>query len=235
MYTSIDKISDRFGFSTAGTFRCAYRNTRTWVTAGIVTILVLVALLLISLVFVLIQAQGLPGAASAQLETLITGVITGGGLNGDSSSGHQLANFGFGLVGLAFGIILLLIAIITFLIILAAMRMGQTYKFKADEQHFTVIYPKRMNRTVTIEYDYITGLKYEEWAFLLAPKCLDVTIHTKQGDFDFRCIHTPMSKANGITETPFNIIRERIGIAGRDENVLINRDAAKEQKPGFFK
>ena len=43
-----------------------------------------------------------------------------------------------------------------------------------------------------------------------------------------------MSKANGITETPFNIIRERIGLAHEDEAVLINREASIEQKPNFF-
>ena len=44
-----------------------------------------------------------------------------------------------------------------------------------------------------------------------------------------------MSKANGIAETPFNIIRERIGLAHEDEAVLINKDASREQKPGFFR
>ncbi len=234
MYTSIDKISDRFGFSTGGKFRCAYKNTRTIVTAGIVTILVIIALILISLVYVFIQMQKAPAAASTQLETLISGVITGNGFHGDESSGNSLVYLGLGIVSVAFGIIMLIIAVIAFLIILATLRMGQTYSFKADEQKFTVIYPKRIGGTLVIEYEYITGLTYEEWKYLIAPRCLDVTVHTKQGDFDFKCIHTPMSFANGITETPFNIIREKIGLSHEDESILINKDAAREQDPRFF-
>jgi hypothetical protein len=166
---------------------------------------------------------------------MITGLLSGNGLTGDAASGGSLVNLGFGLVGVGFGVFLLVIAIIALLIIIANMRMGQTYKFKADEQTFTVIYPPKVNRSITFEYDYITGLRYEEWKFLCAPRCLDVTVQTKQGDFTFRCIHTPMSKANGITETPFNIIRERIGLSHPDEAILINREASREQKPGFFK
>ena len=235
MYTSFDKIQDRFGFSTGGTFKCAYKNTRTLILAGLITIGVVFALTVISVVYVVVRMKDVPGMASAQLTSLITGFISGQGLTGDATAGGGLAGFGLAVVSISFGIFLLLIAVIAFLIIITTTRAGQTYKFKADETKFTVIYPEKIGQTLTIEYDYIIGIYSEEWRFLFAPKCLDVTIQTKMGEFTFRCIHTPMSKANGIAETPFNIIRERIGLAHEDEAVLINKDASREQKPGFFR
>ena len=36
-------------------------------------------------------------------------------------------------------------------------------------------------------------------------------------------ILTKIARANGITETPFNIIREKIGLASKDEFDLISR------------
>lgn len=235
MYTSFDKIQDRFGFSTGGTFKCAYKNTRTIILAGIITIGVLIVLTIISIVYVMMRMRDIPGMASAQLTSLIGNFISGNGFTGDPEAGSGLLGFGFAVTSISFGFFLLLIAIITFIIVIATMRGGQTYKFKADETKFTVIYPPKMNRTLTIEYEYIVGIYSEEWRFLCAPKCLDVTIQTKMGDFTFRCIHTPMSRANGITETPFNIIRERIGLAHPDEAVLINKDASIDRRPGFFR
>ena len=235
MYTSFDKIQDRFGFSTGGTFKCAYKNTRTLILAGLITIGVIFALTGISVVYVVVRMKNIPGMASAQLTSLITGIISGQGLTGDAAAGGGLAGFGLAVVSISFGVFLLLIAVIAFLIIITTMRVGQTYKFKADETKFTVIYPEKVGQMLTIEYDYIIGIYSEEWRFLFAPKCLDITIQTKMGEFTFRCIHTPMSKANGIAETPFNIIRERIGLAHEDEAVLINKDASREQRPGFFR
>lgn len=234
MYTSFDKIQDRFGFSTGGAFKCAYKNTRTLILGGIITICVIIALIIISVVYVLVRMRDLPGMASAQLTTLIGNFVSGNGLSGDAQAGGGLVEFGFTVASIGFGLALLLIAVIAFIIIITIMHAGQTYKFKADETKFTVIYPPKTGQTLTVEYDYIVGLYYEEWRFMFAPKCLDVTIQTKQGDFTFRCIHTPLSRANGITETPFNIIRERIGLAHKDEAVLINKEAAREQKPNFF-
>ena len=235
MYTSFDKIQDRFGFSTGGAFKCAYKNTRTLILAGLITIGVIFVLTGISVVYVVVRMKNIPGMASAQLTSLITGIISGQGLTGDAAAGGGLAGFGLAVVSISFGVFLLLIAVIAFLIIITTMRVGQTYKFKADETKFTVIYPEKVGQMLTIEYDYIIGIYSEEWRFLFAPKCLDITIQTKMGEFTFRCIHTPMSKANGIAETPFNIIRERIGLAHEDEAVLINKDASREQRPGFFR
>ena len=235
MYTSFDKIQDRFGFSTGGTFKCAYKNTRTLILGGLITIGVIIVLTAISVVYVAVRMKDVPGMASAQLSSIITNFVTGHGLVGDAGAGTDLLGFGLSVVSISFGVFLLLIAVIVYIIIITTMRAGQTYKFKADESTFTVIYPEKIGQTLTIEYDYIIGIYSEEWRFLFAPKCLDVTIQTKMGEFTFRCIHTPMSKANGIAETPFNIIRERIGLAHEDEAVLINKDASREQRPGFFR
>lgn len=233
MYTSYSKIDDRFGFSTGGTFHCAYGKTRTYITASIITMLSVFALIIINLVYLFIEMQKAPGAAMSQIYDVVNGLLTGIH-TGTAGSSTVFLNIGFAIIGTAFGLLLLLISFIAFLIVIATMRMGQTYKFRADEQTFTVEYPEKIGTVLTIEYDYITGLQYEEWSFMFAPKCLDITVQTKQGDFLFRVVHTPLSKANGITETPFNIIRERIGLAGEDEAVLINYDAVEEKKPKFM-
>lgn len=239
MYTSYSKINDRFGFSTGGTFHCAYTNTRTIISAGLIAICVIFVLIIISLIYVFVQIGNAPAEASMEFEQLIYGA--GGILGsddahsaGNSTVFNSMINAGFGITGVAFGVILLVICVIVFVITTAILHTGQIYRFTANEEVFTVEYPQRMNRKLSIEYDYIIGLKYEEWRFMFAPKCMDITIQTKQGDITFRCIHTPMSKANGITETPFNIIRERIGLASGDEDILINKDAIIDNKPGFF-
>ena len=240
MYTSYSKIDDRFGFSTGGTFHCAYKNTRTIITVCLAIIGVLFVLTIINAAYVFIKLGDAPADIAKEMEHMIYGIGGIGGADLDKEDSNNAAvynsmiNVGFGISGTAFGILLLAIALVGFLVFFAIMRAGQIYRFSANETHFTVEYPKRMNRKLVMEYDYIIGLKYEEWRFMFAPKCLDVTVQTKSGDFTFRVIHTPLSKANGITETPFNIIRERIGLAGDDEDVLINKEASKDQKPGFF-
>ena len=234
MYTSYSKINDRFGFNTGGTFRCPYLNIRTYLSVWFTVILIVLGLTVVSIIYVMIKAQSAPDSFSIQTQAILESIINGAGFRGDTTAGRDLIDLGFGIVSVGFGIIVLVITIIAFLIFMAVMKTGQTYKFKADEEKFTVIYPQSMNQTLIIEYDLITGLTYEEWRFFCAPKCLEVTIYTKQGNFSFKCIHTPMSKANGITETPFNIIRERIGLAHEDEAILINKEASKEQKPSFL-
>ena len=225
MYTSFDKIQDRFGFSTSGTFKCAYKNTRPIIIAGLIVLGALVVLTLINLVFIVVTLKNAPAGAAQRFNEIISGGLDEimHGLNhfGD------VASVGFGIIGTVFGMFLFLLALIAFIVVCATLKTGQTYTFKADEKLFTIIYPKRMDTTLAIEYDYILGIQYEEWKFIFAPKCLDVTIQTKEGNFDFRLIHTPMSRANGITETPFNIIRERIGLADKDEAYIINRQIVK--------
>lgn len=232
MYTSFDKIQDRFGFSMSGSFRCAYKNTRPWILAGLIVLGAVAALTFVNFAYIIVLLMNAPASSAQRFNEIISGglgeIMHGLNLFGD------LASIGFGMVGTAFGIFLFLIALIAFIIMCATLRTGQEYTFKADEKLFTIIYPKKTDKTLAIEYDYILGLKYEEWKFIFAPKCLDVTIQTKEGDFSFRVVHTPMSRANGITETPFNIIRERIGIADADEALLINKGAAKETKQNFF-
>ena len=223
MYTSYDKISDRFGFNTGGTFKCAYKNTRVIITAGIVTIGVIMVCLIISIVYVMVRMKDVPSMASAQLDALIGTFISGEGIQGDTKAGSALMSFGITVVSISFGVLLLMIAVIAFLITIAVLRSGQTYKFRADEEKFTVIYPKSTGGTLTMEYSYIEGVQAEEWKFLCSPKCLDITVQTKNGDFTFRVLHTPMSKANGICETPFNIIREKIGLSKEADIYLVHK------------
>ncbi|MBQ9385049.1 MAG: hypothetical protein IJT87_12540 [Ruminiclostridium sp.] len=233
MYTSFGKVNDRFGFSMSGKFRCAYENTRSYLTTGMIIIGVLVALLAISVVYLLIIARDVPYLASQTLNDIIYGFIYGEANAPNSGAGNTMVQIGYTILGIAFGLFLLLIAVIVFFIILINMRMGQEYGFKADENVFIVTYPEKMHKVVRIEYEDVLGIRCEEWGFFLAPKCVDITIRTKQGELPFRFIHTPMSKANGITETPFNIIRERIGLTYEDEHLLIDRAASVEQKRNF--
>ena len=225
MYTSFSKINDRFGFSTGGTFKCAYKNTRPLILAGLIVLGAIVVLTVINAVYIVITLMNASAGSAQRFGEIISGnineIMHGLNLFGD------IASVGFGIIGTFFGMFLFVLSLIAFIIMCAILRTGQKYSFAADEHQFTVIYPEKMNRTVIFEYDYIIGLSYEEWRFMFAPKCFDVTVKTKMGDFTFRVVHTPMSKANGIMETPFNIIRERIGLAQEDESILINRDAAR--------
>ena len=227
MYTSFGKVNDRFGFSTSGKFRCAYKNTRSIVIGGMTAIGVLIVLIIISVTFVAVNIGDFSSLFSEALWDIIFKPV------GGSEAGKSIANLGFTISGIAFGIILLVIAIIVFLIIVATMRTGQEYSFRADEEKFIITYPEKMHRVVKLNYEDVTGVTYEEWSFIFAPKCFDITVKTKGGDLYFRFIHTGISKANGIRETPFNIIRERIGLVNEDEYHYIDKSAAEQKKTKF--
>lgn len=256
MYTSFDKIQDRFGFNTGGTFKCAFTHTRVilGVFMGVIAVLAILIIVNIIYLFCMFDNKGSIGeiinvkrlfelAAHTASISAEQGVgeltdyserameATGQISDYTDEGGHKLMeafspdliNFSVTCMATGFGLYLLAILLIAFLIVSATMKMGQTYKFKADDTLFTIIYPKKMNKTLAIEYDYILGIKDEEWKFPFAPKCLDVTIQTKEGDFTFRVVHTPMSRANGIYETPFNIIREKIGLQKETDTYLLHK------------
>lgn len=264
MYTSYDKINDRFGFNTGGTFRCAFRNTRAVLGTGMFIIAAVVILIIINLIYLFTvfddkgslgelvdinrlfelanyTAEKAPDDGVDELANYRDRIVSAIGEDPGSGEKEQhhlieafstdLINFSTTVMATGFGLYLLMLLVIAFLIIMAVMRTGDTYKFKADEERFTVIYPPKIGGTLVMEYDYITGVTCQEWSFPFAPKCLDVTIQTKQGDFMFRCIHTPMSRANGICELPFNIIREKIGLSDETDVMLIH-DRERRMKRG---
>ena len=116
----------------------------------------------------------------------------------------------------AFGIIVLILLLAGFIIIMIVFHAGQTYEFKATEDRFIITYPLKMGKTDLIKYEDVLGVKWTVRKLPLLPKCFDIDIKARSGEYTFRVILTKLARVNGITETPFNIIRERAGLAGND-------------------
>ncbi|MGN0579184.1 MAG: hypothetical protein ACI4J4_11240, partial [Ruminiclostridium sp.] len=123
-------------------------------------------------------------------------------------------NFAVSNIVISVSLFLIAVCILAFVIIIAFLNGGRNYKFSANETGFTVIYPKKGKEELFL-YDKIIGIQVEERKFMFLRSGMDVVIITKSYSRRFRLIHTSASRANGISETPFNIIRERIGLSER--------------------
>ena len=212
MYTSFGKANDRFGFSTGGTFSCAFRNDRLAVIAGVLVIALIVITAVSDIVWLVQNTANAGAQASAGMYDMIYN------MNTDGAKEPKLTVWG-GAINTGFAIVIL--AVIG--IVLIFLHRGKLYKFTANDETFIVTYPAKERTTVEFRYDDIIGLTWEKRKFPLAPECLDITVKTKIGDFDYRVILTKIGRVNGITETPFNYIREKIGLAPKDEIDLISR------------
>ncbi|MBR1830944.1 MAG: hypothetical protein IJ784_00745 [Ruminiclostridium sp.] len=218
MYTSFGKANDRFGFSTGGTFSCAFRNDRLAVIAGVLVIALIVIAAVSDIVWLVQNTANAGSQASAGMYDMIYNMNTDG-----ANVWGGAINTGFAFVILEVIGITGFFALIAFGIVLIFLHRGKLYKFTANDETFIVTYPAKERTTVEFRYDDIIGLTWEKRKFPLAPECLDITVKTKIGDFDYRVILTKIGRVNGITETPFNIIREKIGLATKDEIDLISR------------
>ncbi len=223
MYTTFGKANDRFGFSTGGYFSCAFRNDRLVVIAGIVVFVLIAVAAISDLVYIGNNMANAGAQASAGMYDMIYGTNVGNASDPKVTVWGGAMNTGFAVTILAVIGIAAAFALIVFIVVLMFLRRGKLYKFTANDETFIVTYPKSERKTVEFRYDDIIGLTWETRKFPLAPECLDITVKTKIGDFDYRVILTKIARANGITETPFNIIREKIGLASKDEFDLISR------------
>lgn len=225
MYTTFGKANDRFGFSTGGYFSCAFRNDRLIVIAGIVIFVLLATAMISDLVWLGNNIANAGAQASAEMYQMIYGTNTNDAKDPKLSVWGGAAGSGFAVIILEVLIMITVFVLIGYIVTLIMLRRGRQYKFTANDETFIVTYPKSERKTVEFRYDDIIGLTWETRKFPLAPECLDITVKTKIGDFDYRIILTKIARANGIIETPFNIIREKIGLASKDEFDLISRGA----------
>ncbi|MBQ3841902.1 MAG: hypothetical protein II820_04335 [Ruminiclostridium sp.] len=223
MYTTFGKANDRFGFSTGGAFNCAFKNDRLTVITGIVILALLVVAAISDLVYLGDNMASAGSQASAGMSEMIYGTNAGDAKDPRLTVWGGAINSGLAIIILDVLIITGIFALIAFVIVIMFLRRGRLYKFAANDETFTVTYPKKDRKTVEFRYTDIVGMTWETRKFPLAPECLDITVRTRIGDFDYRVILTNMARANGITETPFNIIREKIGLASKDETDLITR------------
>ncbi len=228
VYTIIGKANDRFGYHASGKFRCAYKATTPIISAGLVVLGAAAVLIVINIINIVRTQLDAPANAVRRFNEIIYGnsdeIKDGLNLFGDS------VTVGFDIIGTFLGIIIFVIVLAAFLAMCIILGKGQEYTFTADEKLFTVVYPPKMNRTLAMEYDYVLAVMSSEWRFPFAPKCLDITIVTKQGSFDFRVIHTPISRVNGIVEIPFNIIKEMIGVSLEKDIALIHKEEKKFER-----
>ncbi len=225
MYTSFGKANDRFGFEDKGEFRCAFKTDSLVVLICAAVILVWVVLIIINFISIGVQLSH----AGADVSAAVNAYIYGG--NADEMADPRAATWGNAInVGMTItttllGLIILFFMLAVFFVIELRLFRGQKYTFKADDNSFTISYPPKMQKEdLVLEYTDILGITWERRKFPFAPECFDFTIKTRtQGLVEFRVILHKLAKVNGITETPFNYIREKIGAANADERYLINR------------
>jgi len=221
MYTSFGKANDRFGFEMRGSFRCAYAKDRIVVAVSLAVIGLWIVLIIINVITYAYQMTHMGAAVSQALNDVI--------YHGTGEQDPKITTWGaaieagFTMITTWLGLVFLAIFITAFIIILKVLHTGRKYSFSADEQKFVVTYPPKMNRKDEIIYDDVLGFKWEERKSVFAPKCFDIEITARDKVYEYRVVLTKIARVNGITETPFNIVRERAGFAEKDVRYMINR------------
>lgn len=200
-FTSFSPNDERFGFSTKGSFRCAYENQRLIIIGFFIALSVLV----VGAVITLIAAYNMV-TTPPKIEEF----------DGDIW-GFDRAIYGSYVIAVAAMICLILMTLIAFAITLTVLHAGQIHEFKANETYFEIIPPDPTIPHIIIYYDDVIMVYAEERKFLLTEHGLDVTVRTKKGNLFFRYVHTTESKLKGLSDTPFNIIQERAGLVSRPD------------------
>ncbi len=210
MYTSINPISDRFGFKVNGTFKCAFKNERVILIAGLVPVAAFVVLIIISA----IDYAGLFKPNGAIKDGLFEVITEGGEATVRASPGF--INFSVGIWSFGFSAIVLAVLLLAYLVLVLVMRAGRSYKFEANENGMSIIFPD--GREESFLYKDVIAVKDTERKFLFGSRGLNVNVKTKSGDYTYCLVHTPLSRVNGVVETPFNIVKERAELTNeRDE------------------
>ena len=223
MYTTKGKANDRFGFHSTGFFKCAYYHDRIIAVAGIVIIVALIILLIVNVLFYLGMFDGQGSIGNMFDIGRILNLAAGMGSEEDhhlmEAFSSEMINMSVVAFSTAFFFFVLIILAAAYLLTLIILHKGQKYEFKADDEMFVVTYPKRMHRTATFRYEDVLGITWEERKSFILPHCYEFTVTTRSGSYDFKYIMNKIALANGVQETPFNIIREKIGVANEDEYI----------------
>lgn len=254
MYTIHGKANDRFGFEARGSFRVAYKGDSliTTICSGVIIVWIILMVINIIAIKDYLSTPAIGIFDPERLEALDREAYAESqGMTDDaldivenkrdlqiaSSDDPKLMNAisaGFmgmstNFIGIAFGLFALIFMLIAYFIIMTIVRKGREFRFKADDKLFTITYPKkkkeRLQKIVEIPYHDILGLTWRSRWFPLLHECYDITVKTRTyGDLEYRMILTKLARTNGIIETPFNIIREKIGIAAEDEKYMLNQE-----------
>lgn len=218
MYTSRGKANDRFGCEMSGNFRVPYKCGRLAVIAGLCVLGAVAVLLMISLItFIDITAN-----TEKEIVTYWFNEFYGSGNDDGVSPVSSLFRSAATVQGLGLGALLLVVLIILFRMLVSKLCMGRACRYSSDAEKFTVTDPKNGRQTV-IPYSEVIGISWTERHSLFSPLCCWVTITGKTRDYGFTAIIPKSAQGCGIIETPFNIIREQTGLAGKDELYTLNR------------
>lgn len=199
-YTSYSPNDERFGFKTQGSFRCAYENQRLiilWFVGGLIFFAIAFVVILFA-VRELVMNPEMPDfdASKTTIDRM-------------DIWGFDVAIYGSYLTALTAIICIEVLGLMAFCITLGLLRTGQKYGFIANENYFEIIPPKEELPHIIVNYNDVIMIFGEERKFIFAEHGLDVTIKMKKFSYFFRYIHTPDSRLNGLSNTPFNIIMER--------------------------
>ena len=204
-YSSYSPNEERFGFSTSGSFKCAYESERVIVIAFLISLGVLLLGILISFVLcyeLLFTPVDINAAAAA------------GECGERQIFGFNPAEYGLTAIGMVFLFWLEIVGIIAFAITLAVLKTGITCTFKANENYMEIVEQVKNPRTTVIFYNDVINVTATERKFLFLSG-INVTVYTKQNFFEYRYIHNHLSKTGGLSETPFNIIMERAELVSK--------------------
>ena len=221
-YSSYSPNDERFGFHTAGYFRCSYKHERLGLIIGMCVIAAWLILIIMNFagLFSLFDDSGTLKGGLVDVEGIQHGNIHEAQVLSD-----DFIKFGTYNIANAAGIIVLVLLVGGFIVLFSLLKVGGKYYYTADEEKFTVTRPK--GEKDTIVYTEVLAVHGEERRFPFAVKGLDVTVYTKSGQYFYQFIHTPLSRTSGISETPFHIIMERAELAKKP--LFLEKEAYKNE------
>ena len=205
-YSSYSPNEERFGFSTSGSFKCAYDSERVIVIAFLISLAALLVGMIICFALcyeMLFTPIDLDKATEAAMQGSRGGVF-----------GFNPAEYGLSAMGMVFLFYLEIAGLIAFAVTLAFLKTGKTCTFKANENYMEINSLGKNPETTVIFYNDVINVTATERKFLFLGG-INVTIYTKQDFFEFRYIHDHLSKTGGLSETPFNIIMERAELVSK--------------------
>ncbi len=218
MYTSRGKANDRFGSDVSGIFRIPYRHDRLAAAAGMAVIVTVALFIVIHLVMFF------DITVNTQKNIVNYWVVDLWGYGtentGSTKSMYRAAE---SVESVIIECVLLAALCVGFAVLSGKLHNGRICRFSSTDESFTVIYPGKNGEKVVVPYSDVFGISWKERRFPFTPVCCRVTVTCRDKNFRFLAIMSKAAQANGITDTPFNIIREKTGLADKDEQYLINR------------
>ncbi len=218
-YTSFSPIEERFGFKTKGSFNCSYENQR----MAIMVCLCIIGFFTVASIIVFIMVYNVVTDVDIPTAEELGEVISHGANPREFVFGFDIAVYGSYMVALLACIILLVLSVMAYFVVVAILKTGIRYTFEANEERFVIQPPEYNNEikpAIIVYYKDVINVTAKERKFIFAEHGLDVIVHCKEKDIIFHYIHTPLSRLNGISSTPFNIVMERIGIVSKPDFLI---------------